>query len=165
MGAAAGSHSGRLWKRWRSAIGASVLGSLGNGGVVHAQPTLEEVFKGISDGVNKGSDPTMMLGVLAGVAGVVCLLVFFNRRKTRKVAPRPRKNPSKLVRVMSRQIGLKPAEVRQLRNLADDRKLISPLTLILSPTLLGQALEESKVRVDRKALASLARKLKDAAKS
>jgi hypothetical protein len=59
---------------------------------------------------------------------------------------------------IAREMHLKPAEIRQLRLLADRQQIVSPLVLLLCPSLLTKAVREHPELADRGILTSLARK-------
>lgn len=58
-----------------------------------------------------------------------------------------------------RQIDLRPAEVRQLKILAEAQNVSSPITLLLCPSVLAKAVKECSGKVDRKVMMSVAKKL------
>jgi hypothetical protein len=109
-----------------------------------AGPTQEDVFKSINENVGQTVDGTKVLAVLAAGAGIVIILVLFNRRQVREAIPRPLNHQGKLMREMMKTAGLKPAEARQLKVLADQlaaagEPLESPITLMLCPSLMQRA--------------------------
>jgi hypothetical protein len=125
-----------------------------------AQPTQDEVLRGISRGMDQQSgDPSKMLALLAAAAGLAVLLVVLGYRRQREVAPKALNHHGKLLKELSKALSLKPAEVRQLKLLAEGQDLASPLTLLLCPKMLARAAQEHPGRVDHNAVASIARKL------
>ena len=133
-----------------------------------AQPTQEDVFRSIQDNVGKPVDGGPILAVLAAAAGGIVLLAVISQRRQRQAAPRPLNHAGRLWKEVTRDLPLRPAEVRQLKLLAeqsrqDDTPVSSPLTLLLCPSLLEKAAADSKRKrlptANRKALAHLARKL------
>src|SRR5215207_10025062 len=48
-----------------------------------AQPTQEEVFKSIGDSVNEPLDTSRVMAVVAGIGGVIVLLVVVGQRRQR----------------------------------------------------------------------------------
>ncbi len=58
-----------------------------------------------------------------------------------------------------RTVDLRPAEVKQLKMLADDQNVSSPLTLLLCPSVLAKAVKAKPGKVDRKIMIAVARKL------
>jgi len=141
-----------------------------SGPVASAQPTQEEVFQSIKDNVGPSqTDYSKLLPyVLAGM-GLVILLVLVSQRKRQETAtPKPLNHQGKLLREVLKTVPLRAAELKQLRMLADAReqRLTSPLTLLLCPSLLAQAVHarqaqgsKGKGKLDRKAVIELARKV------
>ncbi len=123
------------------------------------RPTQEEVFKSIGDNVGSSTDPKKFFAFLAGVAGLIILLAVLSKRKQRQVTPKTLNHQGKLMKEILRQVDLRPAEIRQLRMLADAQDVESPLTLLLCPSMLAKAVKERSGKVDRKVLMSVAKKL------
>lgn len=111
---------------------------------VSANPTQEDVFKSINESVGQSVDGTKVLAMLAAAVGIVIVLVLFNRRQVREATPRALNHQGKLMREMAKTAGLKPAEARQLKVLAEalaaaGEPLQSPITLMLCPSLMKRA--------------------------
>src|ERR1700733_10267252 len=88
-----------------------------------AIPTQEDVLKSISDNVGGKSDPTPLLWGMGGIVAVAMLLALFNRRWQRKALPKPLNNRAKLMKELMQGIDLRPAELRQLKVLAEAENL------------------------------------------
>jgi hypothetical protein len=130
--------------------------------------TQDDVFKSIKENVSESEGGgRRLLIVLLGLIAIVLMLVALSaRRKTDSAGPRALHHPGKLLKEVSRQIPLRPAELKQLKLLAhahrDDagRPVDNPLVLLLCPSALVAAMRASRAtRVDRKVMTSLARKL------
>ena len=124
-----------------------------------AAATQEEVFKSIQDNVGSTTDPKKFFAFMCGIGGIVVLLAVLSNRKKRQVTPKIFNHQGKLLKEMLRKIDLRPAEIKQLKALADAQNLASPLTLLLCPSVLTKAVKERSGKVDRKAILSVARKL------
>jgi hypothetical protein len=135
-----------------------------------AQPTQEEVFQSIKDNVGPSqTDYSKLLPYALVGLGVVILAVLVSQRKRQETAtPKPLNHQGKLLREVLKTVPLRAAELKQLRMLADAReeRLASPLTLLLCPSLLAQAVQvrqaqgsKGKGKLDRKAVLELARKV------
>jgi hypothetical protein len=81
------------------------------------------------------------------------------QRQKRAVTPKTLNHPGKLLKEVSRSVQIRPAELKQLRILSEGYDTVSPLLLVLCPSLLAKAAREKSDRVDRDALASLAKKM------
>src|SRR5206468_5769422 len=77
-----------------------------------ANPTQEEVFKSINENVGQTVDGTKVLAIVAAIAGLVIILVLFNRRQTREAVPTALNHQGKLLRELMKNAGLNPAEAR-----------------------------------------------------
>jgi hypothetical protein len=125
----------------------------------------EDVFKSISDNVGESGVSGRMLAALALVAAaVLVLLVLLSSRRQREVTPRTLNHHGKLLKEVMRKVPLRPAEVKQLRILAESRgdsgpRIENPLTLVLCPSLLAKAMKAKPARIDKKTVATLAHKM------
>jgi len=57
------------------------------------------------------------------------------------------------------RINLRPSEVRQLKVLAEEQQVSSPLTLLLCPSVLAKAVKHQSGKVDTRVIAQVARKM------
>jgi hypothetical protein len=125
-----------------------------------AQPSQSDVLKSIGEGIdNQGGDPTRVLALFIAALGLTLLLLVLSHRRKRVVAPKALNHPGKLLREISRAINLRPAEIRQLKLLAEQQSLASPLTLLLCPSLLARGIKDCEGKVDRETLSGIARRL------
>ena len=123
-----------------------------------AAPTQEDVLRSIGQNLDRQTgDPSKLLALLAAAGGLALLLVVLAHRRQRAVTSKALHHHGKLLREISRAISLKPAELRQLKQLADDQDLVSPLTLLLCPSLLERAAD---ARGDRGIIAGVLHKLR-----
>lgn len=124
-----------------------------------ATATQEEVFKSIQDNVGQSADPKKFFAFMAGAAGLILLLAVLSNRKKRQVTPKTLNHHGKLLKEIVKKVDLRPAEIRQLKMLAEGQKVSSPLTLLLCPSVLAKAVKERPGKVDRKVLMGVAKKL------
>jgi hypothetical protein len=132
-----------------------------------ATPSQQEVFKSIQESMGPRTevDSTPVLILAAG--GVIALVVLsvLSRRQQKAGSPAALNNPKKLLKEVMREISLKPAEVKQLKLLADSvetqtGEAASPLMLLLCPSLMGKGLKASPGKIDRKVIAQMVRRLR-----
>ena len=135
-----------------------------------ADATQEEVLRSIGKNVSEsGGDSGRVLGVLAGVAGAVVLLVVVGQRRGGGglAGPKPLHSHSRLMKEVLRTVPLKPAELKQLKLLLQESRARggegpvpeSPLTLVLCPSVLLKSARGRSEKVNRKVVAGLAKKL------
>jgi hypothetical protein len=124
-----------------------------------ASPTQQEVFKSISDNVGSSTDPKRFAAFILAITALVILLAVLSRRKQRQITPKILNHQGKLLKEIARHIDLRPAEIRQLKVLAEEQNLSSPLTLLLCPSMLAKSVKERSGKVDRRAILSVAKKL------
>jgi hypothetical protein len=123
-----------------------------------AAPTQEDVFKSISQNVGEPTDPRVFYVVGGIAAGLVLLLIVVNAFKKRTARPRNVNHQGKLMRELLRRLPLRKGEVRQLKAMAAEQGLASPLTLVLCPSLLAKGLSEPG-RADKRVLMGVAKKM------
>jgi hypothetical protein len=130
-----------------------------------AVPSQSDVFKSIKENVSEteGSGKTM-LAVAVGAVAVVLLLVLLNYRSKRQATRKPVNHQGRLLKEIAKRIGLRPAELRQLKLLADaerraNQPIESPLVFLLCPSVFTSAMRAQRVKVDRKIMGGIARKL------
>ena len=120
--------------------------------VVHADPSQDAVFKSISNNVDSSvSGKTVLAGAMV-IVGLMLLMAFLSRRQDKRSTPRTMNSQAKLMRELIKTAGLKPAEARQLRTLADKlakagRPVDSPITLMLA-TVVGAGRKIDRHRVE-----------------
>ncbi|HLL90100.1 MAG TPA: hypothetical protein VK324_12430 [Tepidisphaeraceae bacterium] len=132
--------------------------------VLQAAPTAEEIFKSMDA---KATDNVALLPAFAMVAagiGVLMLLAWLSRRVQRKSVDTGYNHPAKLVREIGKTIGLKRAELKQMKLLADTcaadaGESPNPLTLLLCPSVLAKAVAKNPPKIDRQVLAGVVKQL------
>ena len=130
-----------------------------------ATPTQEEVFKSISQNVSESDGSgRMLLAFIVTGAAVLMLLTLFSARRTREATPKALNHSGKLLKEISKNISLRPVELKQLKLLAEGERnagisVESPLVFLLCPSALTSAMRANRVKVDRKVMSGLARKL------
>lgn len=124
-----------------------------------ALPTDEDVFKQVQDNYSTPTDPKKFFAVVCAIVGIAVLAAVLSNRKKRQVIPKTLNHPGKLLKEVMKTVDLRPVEVKQLKILAEDQNVSSPLTLILCPSVLAKAVKAKGAKVDRKVLMAVARKL------
>ncbi|HEV7300918.1 MAG TPA: hypothetical protein VGN72_16240 [Tepidisphaeraceae bacterium] len=131
-----------------------------------AQVKQEDVFRSINDSMtSQGSNGSSILLLVGGGVGVLLLLAFLSRRGENAPAVRSVNHAGKLLREVRKQIGLKPVELKQLKLVADqlsshDGEPVSPLTLIVCPSVLVKAIQNENLKIDRAVLSGLVKRIK-----
>jgi len=133
---------------------------------LRAQPTQEEVFKSIGQSVDEPVDSSRVVAVLAGIGGVLVLLVVVGQRRGREKKPRSLNQPRKLMKEVLRNVPLKGAELKQVKLLTQElrtgsggERVQSPVTLLLCPSLLAEAAKQARAKADLPVVAGLVKKL------
>jgi hypothetical protein len=131
-----------------------------------AQPTQEEVFRSIGENVNEPVDSGRVLGVLAGIAGVIVLLVVVSQRRKRDATPKALNHHGKLLKEVLGSVSIKSAEMKQLKAIVQDGKsrgesdcAESPLTLLLCPSVLIKTVKAHPGKVDQSVVAGLLKRM------
>lgn len=126
----------------------------------------EDAFRrSLSENLEQSVEPRHLVAMAAAAVGFVLAAVAFNRwrqatgRTSPLSGPRAINHPGKLLREVSKGVSLRSAEVKQLKALAREQEVASPLVLMLCPSLLAKAVKESPRKLDRGTLNSLIRKL------
>lgn len=124
-----------------------------------AQVKLEDVFRETQDSMNTAPASKWVLALLLGTAAIVMLLVLVNQRRKRQVMPKTLNSPSKLNREILRQLPIRPAELKQLKVLADQQDCSNPLLLILCPSIFQRAIRGRSDKTDSRILKHVAIKV------
>lgn len=132
-----------------------------------APPSQQDVFKSIQDNVGHNTDtnstPVLLLA-LSGAA-VLAVLVALSKREKKVATPTVLNSSAKLNKEVLKQVALRPAEMKQLKMLADSIEIetgesADPLTLLLCPSLLAKAVQANPAKLDRKTVALVVRKMR-----
>ncbi len=119
----------------------------------------DQVLKSINEQVGEGVNGGTLLAVFLFVVVAVVGIAFLSYARKRQVQPKTLNHPGKLMKEVAREINLRPAEIKQLRAIADEQGLESPIVLLLCPSVLAKATKALGERVDRNIVAGVARKL------
>ena len=119
-----------------------------------------DVLKGISNGVGQEVDGSKIVAAFLLFAAVILVLVIVNHRRQRTVIPKVLNHPGKLLKEVAKGINLKPAEIKQLKNLAEGQELSSPLVLLLCPSIMIKAAKIKGDKIDKRVIANLTRRLR-----
>lgn len=132
-----------------------------------AAPSQQDFFKSVQENMDKSQDfDYRPLLLIAAGGGVAVLLVLVNNRRQKIVrSPQSLNSPAKLMKEILKQVPLNAAELKQLKVLAGavktpDAAEISPLALLLCPSLMAKGLRGAGNKVDRKTVALIVRKLR-----
>jgi hypothetical protein len=107
-----------------------------------ANPKVEDVFKSVGDSLDAKVNPNHIVLIVVAIVGVIVLVSLLTRRTETKAKPKPLNNSAKLLRDVAKQVGLKPKELRQLKQLAEQEGIENPLTLLLCPSVLQAAMKK-----------------------
>ncbi len=130
-----------------------------------ADPRIEDVFQSTHDAMGSEIDGTKIFAIACAAVGLIVVLVLVSKIKSGggtgsgSIGPRALNHQGKLLKELTRELNLKAGEVRQLKSLSETSSLKNPLTLMLCPSLLTKAAREQPAKVDRRAIASLAKRL------
>jgi hypothetical protein len=134
--------------------------------LAHAAITQEEVFKSINENVSNSGEGSgrMFFAIMLGAVGVVMLLMLLSLRRKRLDTPIAVNHPGRLQKELGKKIALRPAELKQLKILAEGERragnaVENPLVFLLCPSVFVAAMRAGRVKVDRKVMAGLARKM------
>lgn len=125
---------------------------------VRAIGTQEEVLRGINESVGGQVDGGKLLAGFLVVIGIIILIAIVNQARKRTVTPRALNHPGKLLKEITKATNLKPAEMKQLKMLAESQEVVSPLVLLLCPSIMNKALKQKNEKIDKKVMAGLLKK-------
>ena len=126
-----------------------------------ADPRIEDVFQSTQDAMESGGDfdGRKVIAVVCGIVGLIVIIVVLNKFRSRDGGSKSLNHQGKLMRELQRELNIKPAEVRQLKALVDASPAENPLTFMICPSLLSRAVKDQPAKIDRKALAALAKRI------
>lgn len=107
-----------------------------------AAATQEEVLQSISNNFERSGDPFAFLAVLLAAIGGILLIVWIGHYRRRAAGPKHFNHPGKLVRELTKKVGLKPAEVKKLRTMAEEAGVSNPIVLMLCPSVLSATMRK-----------------------
>jgi hypothetical protein len=128
------------------------------------RPTIDQVFRSVGENIDKPADLRPLIAGVAVIAGLLGVLVVIRNARAGNgsspaAAAAPVGSPSRLLREALKGTGVTRAELKQLKSVAQQQDLSSPLLLLLCPSLLARAMKDPNTRVDRQVMAGVARKL------
>ena len=133
--------------------------------IAFATASPQDISKSFENSFDQKTDPRWMIFGMAAAAGLLMVLALLSMRAERAV-PKPLNHQGKLLREIRRQVAIKSTELKQLKLMVDEVKtpdgqpLISPITLLLCPSLLVKsAPTKPGSRINRRVLGGLVRKL------
>lgn len=112
------------------------LASLALVSVSRAVASADEMFKSINAGVSEPVDSTRFVaGAVMVIAVIVVSAVIVNKFKRPAGKPAGLNHSGRLLKEISQRCRIRPAQLRQLKAMANEKGVESPLTLILCPSL------------------------------
>lgn len=123
-----------------AALGALAVGPM----AALAKPTQEQVLRSISENVSQRGDPSHALAILCGLLALILLMVVFAQRNKHRAQPKALNHHGRLLKEVARGVGIKPGELKRLRQLTQqvsrrrETPIQSPLTLLICPSLAGK---------------------------
>lgn len=129
-----------------------------------AAPTQDEIFRSIEQNVSTSDQSGKVLAILLCMGGLLVVIALVSQRMNRPKGAKVVNHPAKLLKEVVKTLPLRPAELKQLKSLADasaglDTPVSSPLTLMLCPSLLAKLAQGQTGKLDRRTLAHLSKKL------
>ena len=124
-----------------------------------AQVKLEDVFKSTSDSMNQAPGSERVFALILGSLALILLLIALQQRRKHAATPKAVHSDSKLLKEVLRRLPLKSAEVKQLRQFAQEQSCSSPLVLLLCPSLLIKGLSARSAE-EKKLMANIVQKIR-----
>ncbi|MGA2581860.1 MAG: hypothetical protein ABSG31_01175 [Tepidisphaeraceae bacterium] len=128
-------------------------------GIASATPTQEEVFQSINQNVGSTVDLSKWVPYLLAILAIIILTAIYNNRRQQPGTVKRLNHSGKLLREVGRALNLKSAEVKQLKLLAQEQQ-VSPLTLLLCPSVLAKSLRSPNPKIDRLIVEHVVRRLR-----
>ena len=113
-----------------------------------AEVTQDEALKSIRDNMGQPVDLSRIGWVVAGLLVVMVLLLYLEHRRKARRSAKALNSRSKLIREVTRAVGLKPSELKKVRAMADQLRshhetdVDNHLVLLLCPSLLAKAMRK-----------------------
>lgn len=100
-----------------------------------AAATQEEVFRSLHQNITETPQSGKLFAVLLGGIVVAAVLIYVSTRDKREAAPKALNHQGKLLKEVQKTVPLSATAVKSLKRLAEEKECISPLTLLLCPSL------------------------------
>ncbi len=100
---------------------------------------------GESSGVASGGTEGLatFVAIMGAILAVGILLIWLVQLRKAAVQ-RGRNHPRKLMREVSKKVGLKPVQLKKLKKLSEQAAVSSPLVLLLCPSITAQTVRKSR---------------------
>jgi hypothetical protein len=115
-----------------------------------AEVTQDQAFDSIRQNMGQPVDLSNLGWVAAGLLTVVGLLVYLGHRRKVQRSGKALNHKGKLIRELTRAVGLKPAELKKVRGMAEQLRdhheieVDNPMLLLLCPSLLAKAMKKKE---------------------
>jgi len=123
-----------------------------------AEVKLEDVFQSTTESMKEGPGSGRLMILIIGAVVMILVLIAMQAWRRRGAMPAPVNHHGKLLKQVAKPLGLKSAEIKQLKQLADEQDLSSPLVLLLCPSLLARAAQDRSPE-EKKMLAGLVKRM------
>jgi hypothetical protein len=101
-----------------------------------ANPTQDDVFRSLTQNMEEQPDYSKIIPWIFAVAGLVVVVIFMRQWQRRQAVPKVLNHPGKLIREVTKLAEIDAAEMKKLKNRAEELGCDNPLTLLLCPSLM-----------------------------
>jgi hypothetical protein len=108
-----------------------------NASPARAVATPEDIERSFNQSMDSAPDYSKLIPWLFLLAGVIAVVVYFNQRQKKEAIQKPLNHPKKLIREVARMAEIDAADMKQLKQKAQEVGCENPLTLLLCPSLMN----------------------------
>jgi hypothetical protein len=127
--------------------------------LILAQSKLEDVLKSTGDSLDQSQGSGRTLALIFAILGVAVLLVILQQRRKQAAVPTAVNHQGRLLKEVLHDLPLKPAAIKQLKQMAEQQSCSSPLVMLLCPSLLAKAMQ-NRTPEEKQALVNLYKNIK-----
>lgn len=127
--------------------------------LILAQSKLEDVLRSTRDSIDQSQGSGRTLALIFSIVGVAIVLLILQQRRKQTAVPTAVNHQGRLLKEVLHDLPLKPAEVKQLKQMAEQQSCSSPLVMLLCPSLLAKAMQ-NRTPEEKLALVNLYRNIK-----
>jgi hypothetical protein len=102
-----------------------------------AVATPEDIERSFNQSMDSAPDYSKLIPWAFLLAGVIAVVVYFNQRQKKEAIQKPLNHPKKLIREVVRMAEIDAADMKQLKQKAQEIGCENPLTLLLCPSLMN----------------------------